>query len=357
MAVVHVHHLTSVDGEIVFDIEPEIAGITAGGTRVADGVTVDEVALLARAMTYKFAVFEQRLGGAKAGIRPRLIDTHADAMARYCDEIRPLVEARTFLTGADLGTVTSDFDPLRPPGSTSVFDEVIDGVGFEELVTGRGVLAAADAWLGGLEGRTIALEGFGAVGGGVARDAMRRGARLVAVSTVEGAVADGTGLDVDALFEARAEHGERFVHHLDLEVHRPAELHRLPVDVLIPGARTGVYDAEVASRVRARVIVPAANVPYTEAGLAVLRAAGVTPLPDFVCNGGAVLAYRSPPGLPVHEVLARADRLIAERIADAKVARMDPFAHAVLMAETFLSTWIPTEHRPPGPALAGTTAT
>lgn len=348
-----VHHLQSVDGEIVFDIDPDITGITAGGTRVVDGVTVDEVAQLARAMTYKFASFEQRLGGAKAGIRPRLLDTHAETMQRYCDEIRPLVEARTFLTGADLGTVTADFAPLRAPGSTSVFDEVIDGVGFEELVTGRGVLAAADAWLGGLEGRTIALEGFGAVGGGVARDAKRRGAKLVAVSTIEGAVADGTGLDIDALFEARAEHGDAFVHHLDLEVHRAGELHELPVDVLIPGARTGVHDADVAARIGAKVVVPAANVPYTADGLEVLRRRGIPALPDFVTNAGAVLAYQSPPGLPAGEVLARADRLIAERIDAAKMARMDPYGHAVLMADTFLATWVPAEHRPSSPALAG----
>lgn len=353
MARVRVHHLTSVDGEIVFDIDPEIAGITAGGTRVADGVTVDEVAQLARAMTYKFAAFEQRLGGAKAGIRPRLIDTHADTMARYCDEIRPLVEARTFLTGADMGTVTADFASLRDPGAINVFDEVIDGVGFEELVTGRGVLAAAEAWLGGLEGRTIALEGFGAVGGGVAREAVRRGARLVAVSTVDGAVADSAGLDVEALFDARAEYGERFVNHLDLELHRPVELHRLPVDVLIPGARTGVIDAPVAEQVRAKAVVPAANVPYTADGLETLRRRRIPALPDFITNAGAVLAYQAPPGLPPHEVLARADRLIAERIADAKIARMDPYAHAVLMAETFITTWIPAEHRPSGPALAG----
>lgn len=349
-----VHHLTSVDGEIVFDIDPDVAGTTAGGTRMTDDVTVDEVALLARAMTYKFAVFELRMGGAKAGIRPRLLDTRAETLARYCDEIRPLVEQRRFLTAADLGTTNADFASLSPglDGGTRVMEEELDGVPFGELVTGRGVVAAASAWLQGLEGRTVAIEGFGSMGGGVARDVVRRGGKVVAVSTLAGAVADGAGLDVAALFEARAEHGDDFVNHLGLELHRPAELHGLPVDVLVPGARTGVYTAELAAEVQARVISPAANVPYTAAGLDVLRRNGVAALPDFVCNGGAVLGYHAPPGLPPHEVLERVDRLIAERIDAARLAKMDPIRHATVLADTFLTTWIPAAHRPDGPATA-----
>ena len=79
-----VQRLETVDGFIVFDLDD--AGISAGGTRLAPDVTEDEVALLARAMTYKFAVLGQRMGGAKAGVRATVADRD-DAMARYCDEI------------------------------------------------------------------------------------------------------------------------------------------------------------------------------------------------------------------------------------------------------------------------------
>ncbi|MFP5577841.1 MAG: Glu/Leu/Phe/Val dehydrogenase dimerization domain-containing protein [Acidimicrobiia bacterium] len=346
-----VHHLRSVDGEIVFDMDPEVVSPAAGGTRMVGDVTVDELALLARAMTYKLAVFEGRIGGAKAGIRPRLLDSRAQTLERYCDEVRPLVQAGTFLTGADLGTTTADVASLGD-GTPSVFDEVVDGVGFEELVTGRGVVAAAEAWLGTLEGRTVALEGFGKVGHGVAREVVRRGARLVAVSTLRGAVARASGFDVDELVQARAEHGESFVHHLGLDVHLPRELHELRVDVLVPGARVGVYDAELAGRVQAQVVAPAANVPYTVGGLAVLRANRVAALPDFVCNGGAVLAYQSSRALTAAEVLRRVDREIGERIDAARLAKMDPIRHAAMLAETFLATWVPADQRPDGPAVA-----
>lgn len=346
-----VHHLRSVDGEIVFDMDPEVVTPAAGGTRMADDVTVDELGLLARAMTYKLAVFEGRLGGAKAGIRQRLLDSRHETLARYCEEIQPLVASRRFFTGADLGTSTADFAPL-PGGGPSVFDEAIDGVGFEELVTGRGVAAAAEAWLGTLEGRTVAVEGFGKVGHGVARDVVRRGGRLVAVSTLRGAVAKAGGFDVDELVQARAEHGESFVHHLGLEVHPPRELHELRVDVLVPGARVGVYDAELARKVQAQVIAPAANVPYTVGGLAELRSRRVAALPDFVCNGGAVLAYQASRAHTAGEVLGRVDREISERIEAARLAKMDPIRHAAMLAETFIATWVPAEQRPDGPAIA-----
>ncbi len=346
-----VHHLRSVDGEIVFDMDPEVVAPAAGGTRMADDVTIDELGLLARAMTYKLAVFEGRIGGAKAGIRQRLLDSRDETLTRYCDEIEPMVMSGRFLTGADLGTSTSDFAPLHD-GGPSVFDHVVDGVGFEELVTGRGVVAAAEAWLGTLEGRSVALEGFGKVGHGVAREVVRRGGRLVAVSTLRGAVAKASGFDVDELVEARAEHGESFVHHLDLEVHPPRELHELRVDVLVPGARVGVYDAGLAALVQAQVIAPAANVPYTVGGLAELRSRRVAALPDFVCNGGAVLAYQASRAHTADEVLARVDREIGERIEAARLAKMDPIRHAAMLADTFLATWVPVDQRPDGPAVA-----
>src|ERR1700730_1811504 len=105
--------LTSVPGFIVFDLPG--AAISAGGTRLAPDVTIAEVALLARAMTYKFAVLGDRVGGAKAGIvgDPADCAARAEWMARYCAEIRPLVDAGRFLTGPDMGTFGEDVGPLR----------------------------------------------------------------------------------------------------------------------------------------------------------------------------------------------------------------------------------------------------
>src|SRR6266699_4397433 len=96
--------LGSVPGFVVFDLPG--APLSAGGTRLAPDVTVAEVALLARAMTYKFAALGERVGGATADLAGDPADGAANAglMARSCAEIRPMVNAGRFLTGPDMGT-------------------------------------------------------------------------------------------------------------------------------------------------------------------------------------------------------------------------------------------------------------
>ena len=129
-----------------------------------------EVALLARAMTYKFAALGQRVGGAKAGVRGDATDRAGKAtlMTRFCAEVRPMVAAGRFLTGPDMGTSEEDFAPLREgravPGAMGA---VVDGVPFEDVVTGYGVTVAAGA----------ALDAGGTAGGAGAGTAARRPSR------------------------------------------------------------------------------------------------------------------------------------------------------------------------------------
>ena len=105
--------LGSVPGFVVFDL-PGVP-VSAGGTRMAPDVSVAEVALLARAMTYKFAALDAQMGGAKAGVRGDPADRAGKTalMARFCAEIAPLSDTRRLLTGPDMGTAEEDFAPLR----------------------------------------------------------------------------------------------------------------------------------------------------------------------------------------------------------------------------------------------------
>src|SRR6266536_2173793 len=137
--------LASVPGFVVFDLPG--APLSAGGTRLAPDVTRTEVALLARAMTYKFAALGERVGGAKAGVVGDPADRVASAerMALFCAEIRPLVDAGRFLTGPDMGTSEEDFAPLRVGRAASAaIRAVVGGVPFEDVLTGYGVVVAAD---------------------------------------------------------------------------------------------------------------------------------------------------------------------------------------------------------------------
>src|SRR5579859_1144331 len=249
--------LSSVPGFVVFDL-PGVP-VSAGGTRLAADVSVAEVALLARAMTYKYAVLGVRVGGAKAGVRgdPADHEAKADLMARFCAEIAALTDTGRLVTGPDMGTTEDDFTPLRQSHAVpTAITAVVDGVPFEDLLTGYGVAAAAEAALSarddagadrGLAGRSVAIEGFGKVGGGVAHEVTRRGGRVVAVSTLAGCLADPSGLDVARLLELRREHGDACVARYGLPVRPPGELFTAAgPDVVVPGTRPGVMGRAVA---------------------------------------------------------------------------------------------------------------
>ncbi len=350
--------LGSVPGFVVFDL-PGVA-VSAGGTRLAPDVSVAEVALLARAMTYKFAALGERVGGAKAGVRgdPARSAGKGALMARFCAEIRPLADAGRFLTGPDMGTAEEDFAPLRERrAAPAAMRAVVGGVPFEDLLTGYGVAVAAEAalsarWGWGWEGRSVAIEGFGKVGGGVAREVTRRGGRVVAVSTVAGYVADPAGLDVEVLLALRRVHGDECVARYGRPVGPPAQLFTAAVaDVVIPGTRPGVIGAREARALPpgVRVVAPAANVPYTAPGAEVLRERGIVALPDFVCNAGAVIGYRSAADATPGQVLAAVEVKITELILQALQHPEGPLPGACEHAARFLRTWW---GEPPGPPFA-----
>ena len=348
--------LGSVPGFVVFDLPG--APLSAGGTRLAPDVSVAEVALLARAMTYKFAALGERIGGAKAGLRgdPAESAGRAALMARYCAEIGPLADAGRFLTGPDMGTAEEDFAPLRArraaPGALAA---VVGGMPFEDLLTGYGVAVAADValsarWGWGWDSRAVAIEGFGKVGGGVAREVTRRGGRVVAVSTVAGYIADPAGLDVEVLLALRRVHGDACVARYGRPVGPPAELFTaVRADVVVPGARPGAIGAREAGSLPpdVRVVAPAANVPYTAEGAEELRRRDIMALPDFVCNAGAVIGYRSASDATPAQVLAAVEDKITKLILDAMRHQDGPLAGACERAAGFLRGWWGEPPRPP----------
>jgi glutamate dehydrogenase (NAD(P)+) len=351
-----VERLDSVDGLIVYDVPS--AAVSGGGTRMAPDVSEAEMRLLARAMTYKVAVLGLRIGGAKIGLR-RTHEPRAEVIARYREEIAPRLASGALMTGPDLGTSEQDFAGLPTPGGDGGIAAVSgDGIPSEELLTGCGVAAALAAALGGdLTGCSLALEGFGKMGASIARAAERRGARIVAVSTVAGcAVARaGGGFPLAQMQEARRAWGDELVHHLGVPSQPRAALWGVACDALVPGARPGVLDVTTAARVEARVVVPVANAPYTAGGLELLRARGVVAHADFVASAGGAMAYLSPEVAQAPDLDAAQEAL--ERIMDALVretfaAADGPYAGAVALADDFLRGWLSVADRPDGPPLA-----
>ena len=279
--------------DAVVVIDHDLFPVSAGGTRMLPDVGAAEVARLARAMTWKFAACRVSYAGAKAGVRFSGGDREA-VLAAYKQALEPYQDV--FLTGPDMGTAPDDFVE-DGGGDLPLWAQDHEGMGMDDLATGAGVKGAAEAALKrlgkGLEGARVAIEGFGKVGAGTARACARAGARIVAVSTVHGALVDSDGLDVESLIALRAEHGDRFVEHHAIPPRPREELFGLRCDVLVPGARPDSLTAELARGGQWAVVAPGANVPYAAGALEVLHGRGILAVPDFVSNSGGVHLYES----------------------------------------------------------------
>ncbi len=275
---------------------------SAGGVRMLPDISVAEIVLLARAMTHKFAWLDLNCSGAKAGIwfDPQRQDRGA-VLRAFGEAVAPLLQTRAYMCGVDMGTFDEDIEAIyaaagapSTDGGALSWSRKIDGLTLDELVTGFGVIKsagkAAEITGRSLGDASVAIEGLGKVGAGCLRQAGLEGARVVAVSTLAGTRYDREGLDVDRLLALRQEAGDECVVRYSGGELLPKEaLYSLPVDVLIPGARTHSITAEVARTVQASLVVPAANAPLTPEADAILHERGVTVVPDFVANAGGVL--------------------------------------------------------------------
>ena len=168
-------------------------------------VTVEEVSRLARAMTWKFAVASVPYAGAKAGIRFTGGDRDA-ILGAFLDRVYTWREV--FLTGPDMGTNPPDFLRFAAEGETPMWARSHDGMSMDDLAVGAGILGGTRVVLEHLDrefgASSVAIEGFGKAGAGTARAIDRAGGRVVAVSTIEGALVDPEGLDIDELLALKA---------------------------------------------------------------------------------------------------------------------------------------------------------
>jgi glutamate dehydrogenase (NAD(P)+) len=282
-------------------VDSTVRGRAGGGTRMLPDITAEEMLGLARAMTHKFTILDIPIGGAKAGIwaDPGMKgDQRKEILMAFGNAVKPLLENRVGL-GADIGTDNDDVAIIYQgaglsSGYTGLSLEEIDGEPLENYATGYGVVVAAKAACESagldIQGASVAIEGFGKVGGGVARYMMEEGAKVVAISTIDGAIYDEGGLDVKKLIEMRKECGDKVVEeykgarHIDKR-----DLFSLPVDILIPGARPHVIDKNNSQRVQAKIISSIANIPITDEAEDILHQRGILSVPDFVSNAGGVI--------------------------------------------------------------------
>jgi glutamate dehydrogenase (NAD(P)+) len=300
--------LRQVDGQSVYTargpegvlgylvIDSTVGDRACGGLRLLPDVDEAEMRGLAAAMTLKYGFLGLPQGGAKAGVRgdpEGPADQRRRTLEAFGHAIAPLLRSRAFNPGPDMGTDNGDIRHLLACAGVPVGRRELRGERSGHY-TALSVFAAAREALGllgeDLRGKTVAIEGFGKVGGALARLMVDHGARVVAVSNARGAVYAPDGLDVGGLHEAvlgggglgpGCVPGARGIH--------PERLLELGVDVLCPCARHDRITAENVGSVRARVVSSGANNPLTRAAELSLHQRGIVCVPDFVSNCGGVL--------------------------------------------------------------------
>jgi glutamate dehydrogenase (NAD(P)+) len=302
-------------------IDHPVQGTTSGGVRFTPDVSPGELAKLARSMTYKWAFLNIPLGGAKAGI---FADPHqlgcsqVTLMEAFGRSIAPLVRQQVYHPGVDLGTTLDDLRAIMRGAGRPLLGRQIDGSFCTALTvfeTIRQVTRFSGLKLNGLR---VAIEGFGKVASVLAKLLAEANAKLVAISTVEGAIVAEEGLDVPRLLSLKQQHGDLLVHYYpDAQPVEHHELFAQLVDLLVPGARPEVIRADNADQVQAKFIVPISNAPVTPEAERMLIARGIVVMPDFVANCGGVLASNMlGSGFDVNDVRRMVEETFAEVVAE-----------------------------------------
>ena len=275
-----------------------------GGLRYHPSADLDEVRALAALMTWKTAVTDLPFGGAKGGVQcePYMMsESELQRLTRrYTQMIGYVLGVNRDIPAPDMNTNAQTMAWMmdaygqrygyQPACVTGKPVELGGSLG-RDAATGRGVVFVMQEYSKDrgypLEGATVAIQGFGNVGSWAARIAAEEGARVVAVSDVRGGIHNPGGLDVDKLWTHRGETGS-VVGFPGADEISNEELLELDVDWLVPAALGEVIHGRNASKIRARVVVEAANHPVTPIADATLTDAGVVVIPDILVNAGGV---------------------------------------------------------------------
>ncbi|WP_137158073.1 Glu/Leu/Phe/Val dehydrogenase [Rhizobium sp. FKL33] len=286
-------------------------GPTKGGTRFAPSVDIGEVSALAIWMSWKCALAGLPYGGAKGGVT---VDAYSlskreleGLSRRYMQEMIPFVGPHIDVMAPDMGTNEQVMAWFMDTYS------MYQGKTVNEIVTGKPVSS------GGTEGRreatglgvahligrsmerlkmtpsetTAIIQGFGNVGSYAAIELARQGVKIIGVSDHTACYLDRKGLDVDALIAHTAQHGSLKGYSSEA-LFDPNQLLVQPCDILVPAAIERVIDADVAAKLKCRILAEAANGPTTPEADAVLdqRRDEIFVIPDILCNsGGVIVSY------------------------------------------------------------------
>ena len=277
-----------------------------GGLRYHPQVNLEEVKNLAFLMALKCALVELPFGGAKGGVEvdpSSFSEAEKERLSRsFMQQLYPVIGEEVDIPAPDVNTneITMGY----------LVDEYtrIHGSAVPAIVTGKPIALGGSAGrkeatsLGGafvlrayyahrkddLLGKTVAIQGFGNVGGHLAVLLTEWGAKVVAISDSRTARYAADGFEKEVIAKALAVGA---VPAAGTEITN-AELLTLDVDVLVPAAISHQITEENAADVRASVILEMANDPIATDAEATLKEKDIVVIPDIIANaGGVIVSY------------------------------------------------------------------
>lgn len=284
-------------------------GITKGGIRFHPDETIDTVRALAAWMTWKCALVDIPLGGAKGGVICNPKEMSAGELERLS---RAYIRAVFQFIGPERDVPAPDVY-TTPQIMSWMMDEYSTIMGKPQF----GVITGKPLAIGGSKGRgdatalggvftireaassigidlgkaTVAVQGYGNAGYHAARLCSELfDSKIVALCDSKGAIcckAGEEGIDPQAAYEVKAK--TTSVCNLPgMNLISGEELLELDVDILIPSAIENVITEKNAPNIKAKIVAELANGPTTPEADDILYSKGIHVIPDFLCNAGGV---------------------------------------------------------------------
>ena len=278
-----------------------------GGIRFHPEVDLDEVRALAMWMTWKASVVNIPFGGAKGGVQCNPKEMSAKELEnmtrRFTWEIAMMIGPDRDIPAPDVYTnpqvmawIMDTYSILRGysvPGVVTGKPLELGGSLGRFEATGKGVFIIAQEAAAHLkipiEGARVVVQGSGNVGGIAAQFFEKAGAKVIAISDVEGGIYNKNGLNISSLLECVTKYyclitpgtqeGDRITNE---------ELLSLDCDILVPAAIENQITHKNAPHIKARMIVEGANGPTTTEADEILNARGIFVVPDILANAGGV---------------------------------------------------------------------
>lgn len=320
--------LSTVDGFVLLDLEDAPGSV--GVVRSAPKILVGGAEMLARSVTYSFAVLGIPAGGASAGVNAAAKDRETAVLA-FAAEVGSFEPPVLFDPGRGvLQAELASLSATDPRSATLLVEQ--DGISAREHLVAQGALACSEAVAGALAGRSVAIEGFGPAGLSLARRAVASGATVVAVSTAAGTATQPDGFAVEELAEAWGNADEAMVKSVGSNQQAAWAVWGCDAEVLFCGSKAGAMTHEGAASLKARTVVPIGPVPITAKALAVMNRAEITYVPDFVAIAAPLL-------VGIGEGQQEAVAKLVEVVQDCAGHREGLFIGACERAEAFLRTW------------------